>query len=135
MFALIFECGSTTVSWYAEFALRRRVRKSAIGSVIVMVTCQPFSPWFPSRGACGEVGWAPARSRGRQRPSPARFAHARELSRVRHLPDADSAQPELAEHRTRATATLTAGVGAHLVLGLAGSFGDQSFPGHLITPP
>jgi hypothetical protein len=31
-----------TSSWYAEFALRRRVKKSAMGSVIVMVTCQPF---------------------------------------------------------------------------------------------
>src|SRR3954452_24204275 len=53
MFCLSFECGSTTSSWYAELALRRRVRKSAIGSVIVMVTCQPFSPRFP--GAYGEV--------------------------------------------------------------------------------
>ena len=37
MFALIFECGITTSSWYAELALRRRVKKSAIGSVMVMV--------------------------------------------------------------------------------------------------
>src|SRR3984893_19444361 len=34
--ALIFEYGIPTVSWYAEFALRRRVSMSAIGSVIVM---------------------------------------------------------------------------------------------------
>jgi hypothetical protein len=33
---LIFEYGMPTVSWYAEFALRRRVSMSAIGSVIVM---------------------------------------------------------------------------------------------------
>jgi hypothetical protein len=31
------------VSWYAEFALRRRVSMSAIGSVIVMVSREPFS--------------------------------------------------------------------------------------------
>src|ERR1700749_1363048 len=36
MLALIFECGSVTSSWYAELALRRRVKKSAIGSVIVI---------------------------------------------------------------------------------------------------
>src|SRR5882757_1313370 len=36
MLVLIFECGITTSSWYAEFALRRRVNMSAIGSVIVM---------------------------------------------------------------------------------------------------
>ena len=33
---LIFEYGMPTVSWYAEFAFRRRVSMSAIGSVIVM---------------------------------------------------------------------------------------------------
>ena len=36
MCALIFEYGIDTVSWYAEFAFRRRVNMSAIGSVIVM---------------------------------------------------------------------------------------------------
>ncbi|GAA4222458.1 hypothetical protein GCM10023075_13510 [Streptosporangium album] len=36
MCALIFEYGIATVSWYAEFAFRRRVSMSAIGSVIVM---------------------------------------------------------------------------------------------------
>ncbi|GAA2450155.1 hypothetical protein GCM10010191_79960 [Actinomadura vinacea] len=36
MCALIFEYGIDTESWYAEFALRRRVSMSAIGSVIVM---------------------------------------------------------------------------------------------------
>ncbi|GAA4073769.1 hypothetical protein GCM10022214_32910 [Actinomadura miaoliensis] len=36
MCALIFEYGIATLSWYAEFALRRRVSMSAIGSVIVM---------------------------------------------------------------------------------------------------
>src|SRR3569832_1051746 len=36
MCALSFECGSSTVSWNALLALRRRVNMSAIGSVIVI---------------------------------------------------------------------------------------------------
>ena len=36
MWDLIFEYGIAAVSWYAEFALRRRVSMSAIGSVMVM---------------------------------------------------------------------------------------------------
>src|SRR3954465_11045017 len=47
MCALIFEYGMATVSWYAEFAFRRRVSMSAIGSVIVMAYW-PSSPRFPS---------------------------------------------------------------------------------------
>src|SRR3954447_26634567 len=47
MFALIFEKGIVTLSWYAWLALRRRVSMSAIGSVIVMGVRQPFSPGFP----------------------------------------------------------------------------------------
>src|ERR1700712_1077312 len=50
MLALIFECGSVTSSWYAELALRRRVKKSAIGSVIVMTGLLPSSRWFPGQG-------------------------------------------------------------------------------------
>ncbi|GGP10616.1 hypothetical protein GCM10012278_50960 [Nonomuraea glycinis] len=41
MCALIFEYGIDTLSWYAEFALRRRVSMSAIGSVIVMASGLP----------------------------------------------------------------------------------------------
>ncbi|GIG30664.1 hypothetical protein Cma02nite_32640 [Cellulomonas marina] len=36
-----FEYGIVTVSWCAEFAFRIRVRKSAIGSVMVMRGPQP----------------------------------------------------------------------------------------------
>src|SRR4029453_3757000 len=50
MFALIFEKGMVTLSWYAWLALRRRVSMSAIGSVIVMGIRQPFSPGFPRTG-------------------------------------------------------------------------------------
>src|SRR5918994_645397 len=46
MWALSFECGINTRSWYAELALRRRVNMSAIGSVMVMGFV-PFSPRFP----------------------------------------------------------------------------------------
>ena len=45
---LILEYGMAAVSWYAEFAFRRRVSMSAIGSVIVMAY-RPSSPWFPVR--------------------------------------------------------------------------------------
>src|SRR3954453_20153443 len=99
MCSLSLECGRTTSSWYAEFALRRRVKKSAIGSVIVMLTCQPFSPWFPcSQRACGEPGGVRGR-RGREPSScsPAGLADAGQLAAVRHLPDADPAQAELAQ--------------------------------------
>ncbi len=44
---LIFECGIATVSWYAEFAFRRRVSMSAIGSVMVMNWPSALSPGFP----------------------------------------------------------------------------------------
>ena len=49
MCVLSFEYGMTTVSWYAELALRIRVSMSAIGSVMVIVGYVPFSPWFPPR--------------------------------------------------------------------------------------
>src|SRR4051794_3341259 len=129
MFCLIFECGSTTSSWYAELALRRRVRKSAIGSVIVMVTCQPFSPGFPvSHGAYGDV-----EETGVCR-LPAGLAHTRQFAAVRHLAQADPAQAELAEHRVRTTAALAAGVGTNLELGLLGSLVDKRLLGHLSSP-
>src|SRR5262245_51047189 len=56
MFALIFEWGRVTSSWYAELALRRRVKKSAIGSVIVMTTGSPSSRRFPGQGLPQPVG-------------------------------------------------------------------------------
>src|ERR1041384_4627290 len=101
MLALIFEWGSITWSWYAELALRRRVKKSAIGSVIVMVTCQPFRRGSPRGLRRYEEGLAPL---------PAGLAHARQLPAVRPLPQADPAQAELAEHRARTPAAPAAGV-------------------------
>ena len=59
MLPFSLEKGMTTSSWYAEFALRILVRKSAIGSVMVMVG-GAFLAWFPCplRGswACDDVG-------------------------------------------------------------------------------
>src|SRR6185312_7406734 len=50
MLALIFECGNVTWSWYAELALRRRVKKSAIGSVMVMTASVTFLAVVPGQG-------------------------------------------------------------------------------------
>src|SRR5271163_908284 len=113
MLALIFECGSVTSSWYAELALRRRVKKSAIGSVIVMTAVLPSSQRFPARilqrACCAPVlGLLPTA-----------LLHAGQLAGVRHLAQADPAQSELAEHRVRTAAPSAAGVAAHRELGLA----------------
>src|SRR2546427_4205984 len=106
MCAFSFECGIVTESWYAVLALRRRVSMSAIGSVIVMVVWVPFSPGFPGlacRRACGEGGVGGG--------LPAGLGHAGELSPVRHLAQADPAQPELAVHRVRPATALATRVG------------------------
>src|SRR5215217_8059351 len=85
MFALIFECGRATSSWYAELALRRRVKKSAIGSVIVMTEVSPSSRWFPLSGLPRSSSLLPAA-----------LLHAGEFAGMRHFPQADPAQAELA---------------------------------------
>ena len=55
MFALIFECGRVTSSWYAELALRRRVKKSAIGSVMVMTAGVTFLAAVPGPGPAAHL--------------------------------------------------------------------------------
>ncbi|GAA3814363.1 hypothetical protein GCM10022403_054910 [Streptomyces coacervatus] len=61
---LIFDAGIDTESWYAEFAFRRRVSMSAIGSVMVMnwpsaslagVSWCAIPLPDPRRGGCGTV--------------------------------------------------------------------------------
>src|SRR5437660_7479114 len=74
---------------------------SAIGSVIVTAG-RPLSP----RGES---------SRGR---SPRALRHAGNLTRVRHLAQAQATQSEVAVHRARATAATTARVPANLELRL-----------------
>src|SRR5947209_11359631 len=116
---LSFEDGVITSWCWALAALRRRVRKSAIGSVMDMVAD----------------------------PLPARLRHAGDVAVVRELAQADPAQAELAVHRTGTPATAAPGVAAGLVLGgplLAdalrdlhqGSFryGSSSLPPRLPAP-
>jgi len=79
--------GMATVSFCAPAALRRRVRKSATGSVMDM-----------------------------PRLLPARLGHAGHEALVGELAQADPADAELAEHRTRAAAAAAARVVARLVL-------------------
>src|SRR3954449_1725077 len=86
--SLSLEDGMRTSSWNATLALRRRVSMSAIGSVIVIV----------------------------RPPLPTGLGHARHLAGVDHLAQADAAQPELPEHRTRPAAPLATRVRPDLVL-------------------
>src|SRR5262245_20293876 len=90
--SLSLDDGIATSSWNATFALRMRVSMSAIGSVIVTA---------------------------RRLPSPRALRQAGHLACVRHLAQADAAQPEVAVHRARAPAAPAARIGAHLELRLA----------------
>src|SRR5690242_8775925 len=112
MFALIFEYGMDTRSWYAWLALRRRVNMSAIGSVMVMMRS-----YLSRRGSR-------ARAYGEE-SLPGSLRHAGELATVGHLPDAHTAQSELAVHRLGAAAPLAAGVRANRELRLRGRLDDQ----------
>src|ERR1700720_2509306 len=73
MRSLSFDDGMSTFSCSARLALRMRVRKSAIGSLIDMAT----------------------------RPLPARLDHARHLALEGELPEADPAELELPEEAAR----------------------------------
>src|SRR5690349_10922750 len=110
--------GMETASWYAWLALRRRVSMSAIGSVIVMAA-RPFL----HRGFASEPQARPAAIvvlKEEEEWSPAGLGHAGQLASVRHLPQADPAQAELAVHGLGPAAALAARVAAHGELGLAG---------------
>src|SRR5262249_52974061 len=116
MFALIFEYGMVTLSWYAWLALRRRVSMSAIGSVMVMCSSNPSR-----RGSEPDVPrWPTAKrfllhtSRRESLPSahvqlPGGLRDARQLATVGHLTDADAAQPEFAVDRLGSATPLAAG--------------------------
>src|SRR3954447_11773848 len=79
---LSLDDGISTVSWAAMIPLRIRVRKSAMGSVMLIA--------LP--------------------PSPARLGHAGDEALVGHLAQADPAQAELAVDGTRPAAAATARV-------------------------
>src|SRR5690242_10999385 len=121
---------------------------SAIGSVIVMVTWSlsrrgsPLPPdpdlpdgWSRAYGdsslviRCGADASWPDRSQ-----LPAALADTGQFAAVRHLSDADAAQPELAQHRAGTPALLAAGVAADLELRLGRGLDDEGLLGHL-TPP
>src|SRR5262245_11172883 len=89
-FSLIAECGMSTDSRRIAWALRIRVSRSAIGSVIAMVLSLA---------------------------SPARLHHARDLPAVRKLPKAESAELELAVGGAGTAAHAATIVGPHAVLG------------------
>src|SRR5690242_1007226 len=118
MFALIFENGMLTRSWYAWLALRRRVSMSAIGSVIVMGARQTFLAGVPLPGPTAKR-WLPGS-----------LGYAGELAAVGHLPDADPAETELAVDRVRPAAALTTRVRAYGELRLPGRLQDQRLFGH-----
>src|SRR4051794_30618990 len=103
--SLSFEEGMRTSSCIATLPLRMRVSMSAIGSVIVIAA------------------------------SPARLGDAGDLAGVRHVAEADAAEPELAVHRLRSPALPAARVGAHLVLGLPLLLLDQCLLGHYFLLP
>src|SRR6201995_60120 len=82
------EDGIVTSWCWALAALRRRVRKSATGSVMDMI--------------CSRL--------------PAALGHAGDIAVVRELAQADPAQAELAIHRAGTAATATPGVAPRFVL-------------------
>src|SRR4051794_3792664 len=92
---------------------------SAIGSVIVMA----FSALSPLRFRTRVSGRPVAIVGG---GLPGALGHAGQLAGVRHLPQADAAQPELAVDGLGPAATLAAGVAAHRELGLASGLDLQS---------
>src|SRR5260370_13362827 len=113
-----------TVSWYAEFAFRRRVSMSAIGSVIVMAN-GPSSPRFPA-------GFHPAAG-----PSvcsfellPTGLGDAGQLTAVRHRAEADPAQAETFVDGARPPAANAPRVAADLELGRPVRLGDQRLLRH-----
>src|SRR3712207_2844074 len=141
--------GMVVESWYAWLAFRIRVNMSAIGSVIVMsgvasLAAVPRAPGLgdSARGPLGDrrrtsspstrasSGRASGRGHG-VLALPGTLADARQLAGVRHLPQADPAQAELAEDRVRATAPLAPGVAADRELRLAGRLVDQRLLGHV----
>src|SRR5918997_7209934 len=103
--------GMSTVSWAAWIALRIRVRKSAMGSVLALTV---FS---------------------RSGPLPRRLGHARDEAVVGHLAQADPAQAELAIHGAGPAATAATAVLPGLELRRPRLADPLRRLGHLIALP
>ncbi|CCK54666.1 Uncharacterized protein MBO1_00550 [Mycobacterium tuberculosis variant bovis] len=138
-------------------ALRRRVKKSAIGSVIVieryssssLALCIVVSAVIERYSSSSLAAPSPLRVWGYPHcivvsavicssprvPLPAALLHAGQLTRVRHLAQANPAQPELAVDRTRAAALAATGVGAHGKPRFACGLVDQCLLRHLLSSP
>src|SRR5215213_8408718 len=101
---LRFDEGISTVSWAAMMPLRIRVRKSAMGSVMLM------------RG-----------------PLPARLGHAGDVALVRELAQADAADAELLVDRARTAALAAARVRARLELRRPRGADDLGCLGHVVS--
>src|SRR4051794_34586393 len=100
------ELGISAVSCSALLALRMRVSMSATGSVSISSLL------------------------------PGALRHAGDHALMGELPQADPAEPELAEHGARAPASVAAGVVAHLELRGAGGLHPQRLLGHrYLFPP
>src|SRR3712207_5981607 len=101
---------------------------SAIGSVIVIVD-QFFLAAVSRRDLRRSSGeWYVGRGPGLL--SPRALGHPGQLAAVRHVPQADPAEAELAEHGAGTPAPLAAGVAADAVLGLAGRLDLECCLGH-----
>src|SRR5437899_2061928 len=110
---LTLEAGISTVSCAACIALRTRVRKSAMGSVIDIVN----TPRTASRASGWGLDVLSAATRISRRPLPRGLGHPGDLAVVGELAQADAAQPELPVHRARAPAARAASIGPRLELG------------------
>src|SRR5512145_2651314 len=100
----IFDDITSSVLLRADCALRIRVRRSEIGSVMLIA-----------------------------RPLPTRLGHSRKRALEGEVPEADPAQLELAEVAPRPSAPLAAAARAHRELRLALRLGDPCRRGHVLS--
>ena len=107
-------------------ALRMRVRRSAIGSVMLIKLLASMKPVRPVRDGGREV--PRRRSVG---ALPACFSHSGNLPLVRQVPETDSTDLELPVDRPGPTTQLTAVVPSGLELGLGVALVDQRLACHL----
>src|SRR5882672_3836560 len=106
MATFIFEAGTSTVLCLATCALRMRVRRSAIGSVMLIF-----------------------------RLLPAGLGDARKRAFEREIPEADATQLKLAEKSPRPPAPLAAAASAYREFRFPNRFGDPCRRGHVHILP